>query len=540
MDFTNYDIPTKLILEPELGGAVSEPLTTPIGERRFKREHGVALLCIYGRRWIVTQSASPLKRKEHPGKLHASWRKFWGDIQNYVSSFYDGKTYINLIDADLASDHLSLSLESFRDRFVKTTNCSVIRGAKLMVVRKKLDDEVLDEVKAGEKFVRVTAAEMVVEKNPGPGCWNCGGSHLIKDCAVPKNDSKIKEAQRKSREEFRNKKKSQQSTGKKWTKKVSKNAAVNQASINDIQVALGANDALKDIISDLKNGGDGSGSAHDGGDHGGGGGSGGGGGGGGGPSGPGDDKPGKEKHTLPDAGAQVGSWSFSWNKQKSGGIACVGGFLFRTLKGVGSCLAAVGILDAATFYYGFTRTMKLLDFSRGGERFDTFGRLVKYGCAFGASAVATGLFLRLIKRKRIDTCVIKEDVTSPLDYDGRSDSHRHGDILHTNPRMSIATVTRYYKHTPWYSFGIPLFKKKVKNFEISSEALTQFCSSEKALLHSPDEENLERIVRAMRNISTVNYDRRLITRNEDVLQNTARIAFFWTKSRKMHNKMLYD
>lgn len=127
----------------------------------------------------------------------------------------------------------------------------------------------------------VTSSEMVIEKNPGPECWNCGGKHLLPDCPLPKDRKKINASRSKAKSAPKdcvcfncgyndhntvncrkpaisqeamqaNLQKYKKSTSVQKVVKSSKNAIVNKAMIADIQTQQGHIDALKEIIADQK------------------------------------------------------------------------------------------------------------------------------------------------------------------------------------------------------------------------------------------------------------------------------------------------
>lgn len=425
---------------------------------------------------------------------------------------YGVHNYVTVVQVEEISEEMLLSIESVRDYIVKKTNMQLLRNLNVALnLFLHLDRKVPD-------YTVFDAAAQCVEPNPGPKCcWNCGGEHNLALCPSPKDPVRIKEAKTKARRDcyLRAKAAKQNSNSAKRGPRKGGNrggqrkAWVAKAAIHELQQKQGENDALKEMVNELKanenkdpedGNNDGPGPIVP---HGGGGG------------GDNHDPPKDCPKELPDAPPQPKVWTFSWNKQRFG------------LKDGSS-----GLNLRWNFIYTFMRTNIIFD--RAVHIWSNCRSIWEFLSPRSLSWI-------FAKPPCVwDTCTIVEEETSPLAFDGRADSHRHGDIAHANPRMATAFVERYFFKTPWYYFGFyGYYKKKTQSFKISSEAFSQFTSSEKALLHSSDEDNLERIIRSMRNIATINYDRRYVTDNEDILQNTARIAHFWTLSQKVHNSILY-
>jgi hypothetical protein len=134
--------------------------------------------------------------------------------------------------------------------------------------------------------------------------------------------------------------------------------------------------------------------------------------------------------------------------------------------------------------------------------------------------------------------------------DLRADSHGHGPVVHNEPAMAnvMFTLTRPHK-MKWkqpdyfgqfckWLVGAPQVHKE-RMLLVSIEVLTQFLASEKIVLKDLFEDNEARILRCMKNISTVNYNRgEVFNKHQDVLGNTALVAVHYVMYRSEHLQCL--
>jgi hypothetical protein len=143
------------------------------------------------------------------------------------------------------------------------------------------------------------------------------------------------------------------------------------------------------------------------------------------------------------------------------------------------------------------------------------------------------LFTKL-KPRRI---AIKHKVTllhrlDEFHTDLRSDAHAHGDEKHPDPMYAVVEVSTYRKRKGAYGLFFTDYKVDVRQFTVSLEILSQFCSAEKTSMFCQFQDNKTRILRAMRNIASVNYSRfKFMQGNVDILDNCALIAQYWTMAK---------
>jgi hypothetical protein len=116
--------------------------------------------------------------------------------------------------------------------------------------------------------------------------------------------------------------------------------------------------------------------------------------------------------------------------------------------------------------------------------------------------------------------------------DLRSDAHAHGDERHSDPMYAVVEVSTYRKKKGYSGLFLTDYKVDVRQFTVSLEILSQFCSAEKTSMFCNFQDNKTRILRAMKSIASVNYSRyKFMEGNVDILDNCALIAQYWTMAK---------
>lgn len=128
------------------------------------------------------------------------------------------------------------------------------------------------------------------------------------------------------------------------------------------------------------------------------------------------------------------------------------------------------------------------------------------------------------------------DVAANLTSDMRPDAHSAGSIKHEKPLLAWFLIRKWVlRQTPLGVFP----ERRSQRLLVSIEALSQFVSSEKIAITNSDKDNYNRILRGMRNLCTMNYNRFDFLHCEDVLGNTAHVALhFCIFNRQRREKML--
>lgn len=129
-----------------------------------------------------------------------------------------------------------------------------------------------------------------------------------------------------------------------------------------------------------------------------------------------------------------------------------------------------------------------------------------------------------------------------IDVDGRHDAHGQGKILHKDPLCALVRVFFYEKN----HYGLMVLNNQT--IIISYEAFIQFTSSERTSFLHDFKMNVERIKRAMRNLTTVNYDRFSVLdmnlespmlTGDDILSNSAYVAMLWVLGKSQDHRRVF-
>jgi hypothetical protein len=97
---------------------------------------------------------------------------------------------------------------------------------------------------------------------------------------------------------------------------------------------------------------------------------------------------------------------------------------------------------------------------------------------------------------------------------------------------AVVEVSTYRKKKSYSGFFKSDYKVDVRQFTVSLEILSQFCSSEKTSMFCQFQDNKTRILRAMKTIASTNYNRyKFMDGNVDILDNCALIAQYWTMAK---------
>lgn len=169
-----------------------------------------------------------------------------------------------------------------------------------------------------------------------------------------------------------------------------------------------------------------------------------------------------------------------------------------------------------------------------------FLQALRYAVASGLiSQIINMLYLIVLKRKRIHKSygnfwnmrghvwlVEYLDFFEP-ELDQRPDSHAQADVRHRDPVLANVCVQTFKVIRPWWNMWRRTITPVISERVISLEAFSQFVSSERIIWTNDKWVNYDRILRALRNLATVNYDRYTFMENMDLLGNTASVAFLY-------------